>query len=186
MDTIIATFDQITSLAPDVERDRLDDLIRHIASLDMAAKAAISLGTITDANLVATHDARRRAVDATDLRLSQILLRQHTLINAIPQDRRSRSTLRPMSAPALLVSFIDSGADEVTHIAREQGDFVDALKDGAFVTKVDAYCVNVVKHELVVDGVGRWPLHSIEAVSTEDGFAFLLEDGTLYELQARG
>lgn len=182
MDTIIATFNEITRLAPDASRDRCDMLIKQIGMLDGAGNVAISLGTLSDQTLVAVGEAHQRAVAATDLRLSQIIRAQYDLIASVPDERRSRASLSPMSAPALLMTFISSGAEEITFIGREKGEFVHALRDGVQIGAVEPYSVRTDEEHLIVDGVGKWKLEDIQAASCQEGLAFLISDGTLFEM----
>lgn len=185
-ETIANAFDTIANRAAGLNRDDLDHLIAQMKTLDEGAKVAISLGGLSDHGLIEAGTARRRAIDATDAAFNVIMRRQLDLISTVPEERVSKETIKPMTAPALLLSFIKGGSDEVIHIGRELGAFVDVLRNGDPVQTVDPYCIQVDDGHLVVQDVGRWPLIDIEAASCQEGFSFLLADGTLFEITERG
>ena len=184
MQTIIDTFDEIARRAPGAHRDVVDALTAQVGVLDAALKTTIALGTIKDADLAAAADAHARAVAATDAAFGDTLKRQYGLISRLDEDRRERWNMTPMSAPALLLLFMSSGSAEITSIVRDHGTSVTAKVNGVALGDVHAHSIRVRDDHLVVGGLERWPLARIEAASTQDGLAILLDDGTMIEMEA--
>lgn len=183
MNVISAALDEIARRAKEADRGLVDMLHGQLKALDAGAKAAISLGTLSDADLVETGEARRRALDALDATQNAMMRRQLDLIAAVPAERASKGTLSPMSAPALLVSAIRYAGDEIDHLVRNHGEGFEAFDGDTSLGRVNAHSVGIDKDDLVIEGVGRWPLSRIEAVSHEDGMAFVLDDGTHIEVR---
>lgn len=182
MNVISAALDEIAARAKDASREVVDMLHLQLKALDGGAKAAISLGTLGDTDLVETGEARRRALDALDATLSAIMRHQLALIGRVPEDRPSRATLVPMSAPALLLAAISHASDQIDHVIRNEGEGFELFRDGVREARVDAHSIRVEKDELVIGEAGRWKLCDIQATSDEDGFAFVLDDGTHIEI----
>jgi hypothetical protein len=105
------------------------------------------------------------------------------LIQTLPADARSRSVLAPVASESELLFAIGDGAKTVDFRIREQGEAFEALLDGGLIGTVDAHAISTDRDELVVEGIGRWPLDDLVATSCEDGFAFLLASGQLIEIQ---
>lgn len=183
MDIISRSFDEIAARAPDAHRDLVDVLTAQHRAIDEAARTAISLGTIADAELVSATAARRRSQDAIDAALSAVLKRQYGAIARLPDDVRERWGFSPMSAPALLRSMLEHGEREVTSTIRDQGVDIVCTRGGETLGSVEAHGITVGKDDLVVDGVGSWPLADIEAVGVEEGMALILADGSLITMR---
>lgn len=183
MNVIAAAMSQIALRAKDATRHQVDTLHVRLKALDSAAKAAIALDAISDADVVEVGLANTRALDALDATSNVIMHRQLALMAKVPANRRSRQDLVPMSAPALLLACIHQGSNHVDHVIRNEGEGFEAVVNGERVGGVDAHSISVEGEELVIDGIGRWPLARIEAIADEEGLAFLLDDGTLIEIQ---
>lgn len=183
MDIISRSFDEIAARAPSAHRELVDVLIAQHRAIDEAAKTAISLGTLSDAELVSSADARRRSQDAIDAAFSTILKRQYGAIARLPENVRERWSFSPMSAPALLRSTLEHGEAEVTSTIRNQGVDIVCMRGDERLGSVEAHGITVSRDDLKIDGVGSWPLADIEAVGVEDGMAFILADGTLVTMR---
>lgn len=185
MDIISRSFDEIAARAPGAHRNLVDVLTAQHRAIDEAAKTAISLGTLSDAELVSATDARRRSQDAIDAAFSAVLKRQYGAIARLPEDVRERWGFSPMSAPALLRSMLEHGEKEVTSTIRDQGVDIVCTSGGEKLCSVEAHGITVGRDDLKIDGVGSWPLADIEAVGVEEGMAFILADGTLVTMSER-
>jgi hypothetical protein len=183
MDIISRSFDEIAARAPGAHREIVDMLTAQHRAIDDAAKTAISLGTITDAELTSATDARHRSQDAIDAAFSAILKRQYGAIARLPEHVRERWSFSPMSAPALLRSTLEHGEAEVTSTIRNQGVDIVCMRGDERLGSVEAHGITVGRDDLKVEGVGRWPLADIEAVGVHEGMAFILADGTLVTLR---
>lgn len=183
MNVISSAFDEIARRAKDADRAAADLLHGQIETLDNAAKVAMSLGTLSDADVVETGEARRRAFDALDATWNAMMRRQLALIAAVPENSVFRDTLTPMTAPALLISSIRYADDEITDLVRNHGEGFEAYSDGVLLGQVDAHSISSDGDDLVIAGISRWPLADIEAMSHEDGMAFVLASGTLIEVR---
>lgn len=186
MDTLVNTLDAIARLATTATRAQLATLREQTKTLDAAARIALEIGDIDDMTVVAIGEAHRAATSTLDVRISAIGARQQALIDAVPQDRRSRTVLMAMVDHGNLLNVLEAGAREVDFITRELGDFVDVLADGVLIGVANAHSIRVSPlGDLVAEGIGRWPLDDIEAASCEDGLAILLQGGRLIEFQQR-
>lgn len=183
MDTIIATFAAIAARAPMATREETETLLAQCQAVNTAGLIALEMRSVPDTVIVQIGEASSTAFGAVNERFNAIQARQIALISQVPSDLRSRMSLRPVLSTEMLINFIDTGAKQVAYIVREEGNDVVALRNGEPIGKVDAHAVSVFGRELVIDRIGRWPLANIEAVSCEDGFAILLEQGTVIELQ---
>lgn len=184
MDTVVATFEAIARLATSADREALESLDAKCTTMVAAARAAIDLGTITDAGLVATGTAENAALETITRRRDALVMAQAALIEALPSDRRSRATLRTLARPRDVASLLDVIDSQVTHLNRNVGTPFHVLCDGVVMGGLDPYNLTMRGGLLTIGEHGSWPMARISAISIEeDDFGILLDDGTLLEIQ---
>jgi len=184
MDTIVTTFDAIARLAATADREALESLDAKCTTMVAAARAAIDLGTITDAGLVATGTAEATALETITRRRDALVVAQAALIEALPADRRTRATLRTLPRPRDVASLLDVIDSQVTHLNRNAGTPFHVLCDGVVMGGLDPYNLTMRNGMLTIGEHGSWPMARISAISIEDeDFGILLDDGTLLEIQ---
>jgi len=180
MQTIIATFDEITRRAAGAERVEIDDLYKFYASMKAATETAATVGVLLGDELTSVEQAMKRTVDAIDAAWNTLARRQQALIDAVG---RPELNLRIMPSVVTLLGGIRSADDTVIHLCRNHGEGFEGVLNGKRLGSVSAYDIETDRTTLSVRDIWSCAIDEIEAVGDEDGMFLLLRDGTLFEVR---
>lgn len=184
MEQVVDTIECIAKRIPDASVSSIGRIQHQLATVADYMKLSNSLSVVPLPALRAVKTARTKAEMALRARVDEIVANARRLIDALPKDRRSRSILSPIASESDLVLSICTATGAIDQCLCSNDTKCEVLLDGGLVDHVGPRTVSIVGDELVIDGIGRWPLDDIVATSTEDGFAFLLDNGQLVEIQA--
>ena len=183
MEQIVDTIERIAKRIPNASVSSIGMIQHQLAVVAEYMKLSNSLSVVPLPALRAVKTTRTAADMALRARVDEIVANARRLIDALPKDRRSRSVLWPIASESDLILSVGFGATAIDQHFFKHGTKSEVLLDGGLVDHVGSHAVSIIGDELVIDGIGRWPLDDIVATSTEDGFAFLLANGQLVEIQ---
>lgn len=183
MEQVVDTVERIAKRIPDASVSSVGRIQHQMAVVAEYMKLSNSLSVVPLPALRAVKSARTAAEMALRARIDEIVANARRLIDALPEDRRSRWVLSPIVSESDLLFSISTGASAVDYHFFKDRTKCEVLLDGGLVDHVASHSVSPEGDHLVVVGIGSWPLDDIVATSAGDGFAFLLANGQLIEIR---